>query len=242
MKINANRSFVIYIALASGATAVLWPILVVNFSPLSDFAQITFIVIWLLISIIFALGYQARTRYGYRKLMGITALWLGALSPIYMVASETIVTRMSPSAEQIQPTPSNSSTVTLPPNFPVPSIPELREISDYLTSTIQASSEVAFNSDSLGIVTLLSDTKPYISSRHYSEGLGPAGSDAEYERRLQLLRSWETNPKPNVTNQLCAEGVSVVITNSSSQNSNFDQFNPVSINDWLVVQLPCSIP
>ena len=242
LKVNANRLFVIYIALASGATAILWPVLVGNFSTLNDFAQITFIIIWLLISIVFAFGFQSRTLCGYRKLVGITALWLGALSPIYMVTSETIVTRMSPIAEQIQSTPSDSSTVTLPPNFPMPSIPELREITDYLTSTIQPGSEVAFTSNSLGIVTLLSDTKPFISSQHYAEGLGPAGSEAEYERRLQLLSSWETDPRQNVTNQLCAEGVSVVITNSLSHESFFDQLNPVGINNWLVIQLPCSIP
>ncbi len=239
-KINTNRVFVIYIALASSVVAVLWPVLIENFSTLNDFAQITFIVIWLLISIIFATGYQAQTRYGYRKLVGITALWLGALSPIYMVASETIVTRMSPIAEQTQSTPSDSSNTILPPEFPMPSITELQEITDYLTSTIQPGSEVAFIPNSLGIVTLLSDTKPFISSQHYAEGLGPAGSEAEYQRRLQLLISWGSDSTPNATDQLCSEGVSVVIADNTSPDSNFDQFNSVRIGNWSVVQLPCS--
>ena len=240
MKIDANRLFVIYIALASSAAAVLWPVLIVNFSTLSDFAQITFIVIWLLISIIFATGYRARSGYGYRKLIAITALWLGALSPIYMVASETIVTRMSPIAEQTQSTPSDSSSTTLPPDFPMPSITELQEMTDYLTSTIQPGSEVAFIPNSLGIVTLLSDTRPFISSQNYAEGLGPAGSEAEYQRRLQLLSTWETDSTPSATEQLCSEGVSVVIANNTSPDLNFDQFNSVEIGNWSVIQLSCS--
>ena len=240
MKVDANRLFVIYIALASSATAILWPVLIVNFSTLNDFAQITFILIWLLISIIFATGYQARTRYGYRKLVGITVLWLGALSPIYMVASETIVTRISPIAEQTQSTPSDSSAVTLPPEFPMPSITELQEITEYLTSTIQPGSEVAFTPNSLGIVTLLSDTRPFISSQHYAEGLGPAGSEAEYQRRLQLLSTWETDSTPSATDQLCSEGVSVVIADNTSPDLNFDQFNSVEIGNWSVIQLSCS--
>ena len=242
LEIETNRLFVIYIALTSGVTAVLWAVLVASFPVLSDFAQITFIVVWLILAIIFSAGYHALTGHVYIKLLAITILWLGALSPIYIVVSETIVTRTKPIAEVVQSIPSDSSNATPQPEISLPSIPELKEISEYLTLNVQPGSEIAFVANPLAIVALLSETKPFISSQHYAEGLGPAGSDEEYQRRLQLLRSWESDPKPNATDQLCAEGVRVVITNSSSQDSHFDQFNPVNINNWLVIQLPCFIP
>jgi hypothetical protein len=241
IKIEANRLFVIYITLTSSVIAISWAVLVANFPVLSDFAQITFIAVWLIIAIVLSAGYRALTACSYMKLLTITILWLGALSPIYMVVSETIVTRTKPIAEVIQSIPPDSSNVTLQPEASLPSIPELKEISEYLTSNVQPGSEIAFVENPLAIVTLMSETKPYISSQHYAEGLGPAGSEEEYQRRLQLLGSWKSDPKPNVTDQLCAEGVSVVITNRSSQDSKFDQFNPVNIDNWIVIQLPCSI-
>lgn len=240
LKIEPNRLFVVYIALTSGLTAVSWAVLVTIFPVLSDFAQITFIVVWLIIAIIFSAVHHALTGYSYMKLLAITILWLGALSPIYMVVSETIVTRTKPMAEVIQSLPLDSSNATPQPEGSLPSIPELTEITEYLTSNVQPGSEIAFVENPLAIVALLSDTKPFISSQHYAEGLGPAGSEEEYQRRLQLLRSWESDPKAKVTDQLCAEGVRVVITNSSSQDSNLDQFNPVNINNWIVIQLPCA--
>ena len=220
-------------------TAILWALLVANFAILNDFAQITFLFVWLLIAIIFSFGFQVFTGHRYIRLLAITMLWLGALSPIYMVASETIVTRANSVTEESRSISSETSTTTPGPEGTTPTIPELKGITDYLVSSVKPGSEVAFTANPLAIVTLLSDMKPYISSQHYAEGLGPMGSGEEYQRRLQLLRSWETNPKSNVTAQLCAEGVTIVITDGSLQDSNYSKFNPAAISDWQIIELPC---
>ena len=237
---GSGKLFTMYLVLASAVVSITWALAITMSNTSEDFAQLTFIVVWVTVSILVTLLCRPLVDLRFLRTFGIVLLWLGALSPVYVVGSETIVTRLKAAQPSNQATSPGSLDAAREKTVSTPTIDELKGIAGYLATNIQPGSEIAFESNVLGIATLLSGTQPFISSQHYAEGLGPRGSDIEYERRLQLVQSFKADANASAISDLCEEGVSVVIADKPLPLGNSPTTGSAHIGDWIVIQLPCA--
>jgi len=227
------------ITLGSALITVLWAYAINNSPTLFEFPQIAFIGVWIGASLLVSAWYSLQRHRFSRGIVIGFVLWLGALSPIYMVGSETLILRFGPTATDSPAGDIGSSESDGLPEIR-PSIGELTSIAAFIKANSDSGTEVLFDVNDFATVTLDTDTQAYISSETYARGLGPTGSDKEFDRRRALLSLWSTSPSSSSAQRLCDEGVDVVIQEKGSPRANFPDVSYKEYGRWQLAILTCN--